>query len=386
VTVAVDLESLLIEETKEAIYTTALDVATAVGVPVDTWQAGDPTRSLFHVEAEFLATLETLVANFIRSGFLDYAEDVWLKILAEQMYGVEVPEATFASTTVTLTNPTGGNYPIDPGDLLFKNSTTDKTYRNTTGGTLTPGPGTTLDVTVEAEEAGSDSSAAAGEIDTIVSGPAGVTCTNATAAVGSDEQEDDTTRQQCRDKLGALSPNGPAAAYSYVARNAELTGTSAVTRVRVYSDSDTGDVTVYLAGSSGGVAEPDRVLVEEAIATWATPLCITPEVLAATNVSVAVTYTVWVYASANKTQAEVEEDVEAALEALFAAHPIGGDIISPATTGSLYKSLIESTILSVYPEAFRVSVSAPAGDTALTNGQVAVLGTVTATVNIEVDP
>jgi hypothetical protein len=54
----------------------------------------------------------------------------------------------------------------------------------------------------------------------------------------------------------------------------------------------------------------------------------------------------------------------------------------------MFKSLIESTIRGVYPDdCFRVSVSAPAGDTALTNAQVAALGTVTATaVNFVSDP
>ena len=38
------------------------------------------------------------------------------------------------------------------------------------------------------------------------------------------------------------------------------------------------------------------------------------------------------------------------------------------------------------PEGFRASVSALSGDTALTNGQVAVLGTVTGTIHLEDDP
>jgi hypothetical protein len=372
---AIDLESLLVQHTKAEIYETALGLARALGLPVSTWQAGDPTRSLYHLEAQELASLEELVAGYISSGFLDYATGMWLKILAEQVFGVEVSEATYATTTITLTNTGGGLYEVDVNEYTFKNSTTGKTYHNTTSGIIASGPGTTLDLTVVADEAGTDSNAAAGEIDEIISGPLGVTCTNDEAAVATDEPDEDTIRQQCRDKLGALSPNGPREAYSYVARNSALTGTTAVTRVRVY-------VTIYLAGSSGGVAEPDRALVESALATWATPVCITPTVLAATNVSVAVTYQLWIYSTVNKTSAEIEEEVEEALEALFASRPIGGDIIPPAVTGSLYRSLIESTIRSLYDDAFRVTVSAPSGDTALTNGQVATLGTVTPTVTL----
>lgn len=379
------LASLLVQETKAAIYQKGLDIAEAIGLPVTSWRPGDPTRALFHLESEILATLEELVVNFIRAGFLDYATGIWLKILAEQVYGVTVPDATYATTTVRLTNTKGGVFDIDAGDLTLKNPATGKTYHNTTGGHLASGPGTTLDITVEADEAGSDSSAAAGEITELVTTLPGVTCTNASAAVGVDEQDEATTRQQCRDKLGSLSPNGPKDAYAYVARNKDLTGTGAANRVRVVSESTTGDVTVYVAGPSGSVAAPDLALVEAAIAKWATPLCITPTVLSATPVTVPVTYTLWIYKSVNKTSAEVQADVTAALEAMFAARPIGGDIVPPAA-GALFKSLVESTIRATFSQAFRVTVAAPAADVALAANEVPELGTVTATITFVTDP
>lgn len=382
----ISLASLIVVETKAAIYEAGLAIANAIGLPVTSWQTGDPTRSLFHFLSEMLATRDEIAAGYIRSGFLDYAEGEWLKILAEQQFGVIVPEATAATTTVTLSNAGGGYYEIEAGDVTLKNSTSGKTYTNTTGGILASGPGTTLDITVVADEAGSDSSAAAGEIDELVTTYLGVTCSNATAAVGIDEQDAEVTRQQCRDRIGRLSSNGPKDAYSDTARDMDLTGLAYVPRVRAYADSDVGDVTVVLAGPSGAVPEVDRAAVELAILANATPLCITPTVVSATTVTVAVTYSLWVYKSVNKTAAEIAEEVEAALEQMFATRPIGGDIIPPATTGSLYRTLIESTIREVYPQAFRVSVSAPSGDTALTNTQVAVVGTVTPTITLVADP
>ena len=87
----ISLATLLIQETKAAIYEYALGVANAIGLPVSTWQAGDPTRSQFHVESEMFATLEEIVVGYIRSGFLDYAAEaaatgnaksiLWLKVL-----------------------------------------------------------------------------------------------------------------------------------------------------------------------------------------------------------------------------------------------------------------------------------------------------------------
>lgn len=383
------LASLLVQQTKDQIYTFALGIANAIGLPVSSWQAGDPTRSQFHAQAELLATLESTVVGYIQSGFLDYATGDWLKILADQVYSVTVPDAVAASGDVVLTNTGGGVYILEAGDLTFKSTTSGKTYTSTSGGTLPAKVGSvngTLTVSVVADELGSDSSASAGEIDEMVTPLLGVTASNPLALTGVDEQDESTTRQQCRDALGALSPNGPREAYTYVARNSELTGTSAVTRVRAYGDSDTGDVTVYLAGPSGAIAEPDRVLVETAILTYATPLCITPNVLSAVSVPVNISYSLWIYKSVNKTSAEIEEEIEAALEQMFATRPIGGDIVSGAAAGKIYLSMIESTIRSVYTQAFRVEVTLPTADISLTNGEVAAVGTVLASINITADP
>jgi len=386
--VTVTLANLLVRTTKTALYETALSIASSLGLPVSSWQAGDPTRSLYHVEAELFEKLEEWAVGAISAHFLEEADGEWLKYGAKQRFNVDVPDATYATTDVTLTNASGYVYELAAGDLTFKNTDTGKTYHNTTGGSLAARVGIvngTLDVTVVADDAGSDSTAAVGDIDALVTALSGVTCANAVAAVGVDEQDPATTVAQCLAKLDAISTMK--GAYDYVARNPLLAGTSACTRVRTYtSTTDTGDVTVYCAGPAGGVTEADRILIEAGIVKYATPLCITPTVLAAANVTVPVTYTKHIYASSNKTAAEVAADDSDALLALFAGLDIGGDIIPPSDTGSVYQSLILSTILSAHPESIRVVMTLPAGDTALTNGQVAALGTVTATIVIVVDP
>lgn len=386
----VSLATLLIQQTKAEIYDYIIGIARALNLPVTSWQAGDPTRATMHAQSEALAYREDMSAGYIGSGFLDHAEGDWLTIQADQQFGVTRTVATDAGTDVDLSNASGGVYTYAVGDITFRNSTTGKTYRNTSGGTLAAKVGSTngtLTVSVEADEAGSDSSAGAGEIDEMVTVSTGVTCTNPLAAVGVDEEDDATLRARCRARRARATPNGPRDAYTDVALDPILTGTTAITRARSYGDSDTGDVLVYLAGPSGAVAEVDRALVELAILENATPLCITPTVTSCTAVTVAVTYELWVYKRSNATAAEVATAVETELEAKFAALPIGGDIIAPATTGSLYQSLIASTIRETYPDdAFRVLVTSPAGDTALTNSQVAALGTVTATVNLVSNP
>jgi uncharacterized phage protein gp47/JayE len=381
------LASLLVSETKAQIYARGLEVADALGLNTSSWVAGDPTRSLYHFLGDALSRLEEMVAGFIGSGFLDYAADDWLTLLAEQAYNVERVEGTFATSTVTLTNSGGGVFIVAAGDVVVKNTGTGKTYTNTTGGTLSPGVGEELELDVTADEVGSDSSAAADAINALVTTMLGVTVTASTAALGLDEEEDEALRDRCRAKLGMLSSAGPADAYNYVVKSSDLTGVTDITRARTVGDSTIGDVVVYVAGAAGDVDAASVTAAQLAVETWAAPICITPTVTNATEVLVPVTYSVWLYASVGEETPTITTAIAAALAGMFALRPIGGDIISPATAGKLYQSLIVSTIKEVYPDhAFRVTVSAPAGDTDLTIGQVAVLDDITATVTLEVDP
>ena len=386
----VSLATLLVQETKAAIYAKGLEVATTLGLPVTSWETGDPTRSLYHFVSNILSTLEGVAVGYIASGFLDFAvaranadptDRQWLVLLAEQVYGYEAAEATYATCTITLTNGGGGFWPdLQAGDLTFRNSSTGKTYHNTSGGTLNSGIGQTLTLDIIADEAGSASSSGATEIDEMVTTLLEVTCSNPTAAIGLDAESPSSIAAGCRAKLGSLSPNGPRAAYEYVATRSALTGTSNVTRARSVGDSATGDVLLYLAGPSGAVIEADRAKVEAAVLQWSTPLCITPTVASAVTKTIAPTYELWLYDTVGKTDAEAHALVQAALQTMMAARPISGDVIPPATSGYVYKSLIESTVASPFPgEVFRVAVTVPASDTAIAASEVPTLGTVTKT-------
>src|SRR5690606_14818917 len=101
-------------------------------------------------------------------------------------------------------------------------------------------------VDVIAFEAGSASSSSAGEITEIVTTMLQVTCSNPVALIGRDEESDPALRQRCRDSLGALSPNGPQAAYEYWAKSALRADGQPVNvnRVWVSTASSIGHVTV----------------------------------------------------------------------------------------------------------------------------------------------
>lgn len=378
-----NIDDLLVEETKERIYSRMIEIAQSLNVATDSWQPGDPTRSQYHVDAELLWVLEKVAAGLARSAFLDTSSGMWLVLKANQDYGVTVPEASQATGEATVTSGSAeALYTFDPGDVIFRNSTSGATYRNTAAFSIS-GAGSQL-VAIKADAPGSDGNAAPGEIDELVTAVPGVTVNNALSVLGADRPNDAAIRSLCRSKLGAYSLGGPADAYEYVAQNAELTGVNGI-RCRVFPDTSDGTVTVVLAGPNGAVTLAERDAVEAAIVQYANGTTNTPEVVSATNVVVAVPYALWIYSDVNKTVAEIEEAVEAKLEDMVSDHPIGGDVIPPAG-GILSRSLIESTILSAFPDhIFRVSVGLMTDATIPQTG-VATLGAITATISLVAPP
>lgn len=369
----VSLLDLIVTEAKQVIYDKALEVARRLGLPVDTWTEGDPTRSTYHVLAEILEQLELVASEFFKAGFLTNATGDWLALLAYEVFGVTRQEATYATSTVVLRNTGAGAYPIDAGDVVLRSSLSGKTYRNTTTGTIpaqvgvTPG---TLSIDVVADEAGSDSSAGANEIDEMVTVFLGVEAYTSTTAIGLDIEPEDALKQRCKNTRASVTAAGPAAAYVAVATNPDLTTAINVTKASVVADATDGTVTVYVAGPSGTVIEADRALAEAAILTYATPLCITPTVTAASEKVIDIVYTLKAY-DTGATAGDIATAVTAAFDAMFANLAIGGD------GGLLDKTKIQAAIFGAIAGVYSVTVSTPAANVSMTANEVARKGTVT---------
>lgn len=372
------LASLLTVATAEEILARGLTIADALGLDTTTWRTGDPTRSLYHFMAEVLATQDAVVVRYIAGGLLEEAEGDQLTLLAAQVYGVTRGEASYAGSDLELTNAEGGVFVFDAGDITFRSSVTGKTYHNTSGGTLSSFG--TLDVDWIADEPGSDSAVSEDDIDEMVTTFIGVSVTASGASTATDAESDSNLKVRCRDSLGALSPDGPADAYRYVALTSELTGDTETTKASVEGDNATGDVTVYIAGSGGAVTSGARDAVADAIAIWATPLCITPTVVAASEETIAITATVYIHSTVGELDAAIESAIETKLAELFDVTPIGGN------AGYLHRSIIVAEIKATFPDhIYNVVLAAPAADVALLVSEVAVLGTTTITV-VQVDP
>ena len=372
-------------EIRQSIY----DAIEALGVNTTSWKPGAVTRTIIAGTSIVLAGFSQLQAQLARNGFLELSEGDWLTVVARQNYNVERQAATFAAGAVTFDNTGGGVFAPGIGDVIVLNSTTSKTYRNTEAFTLAAFE-TGVSVNVEALESGTASNASPGDIDTLETVLLGVTVTNPSAIVGTDEQTDESLIEEALAKTGTLSPNGPADAYRFVAVNATTDdGTSAgVTRVTVDPDGN-GDTLIFVANATGPLSglTGDTTMpfgaVEEAIETQVCPLGITCATVNATALLVPVTYEIWVRSSIGLTVSQIETNIAAALSSFMSTQPIGGSR-KVAGPGFVFLEQIEGVIAATVGSAALIDLATtlPAGDTSVAVFEAPVLGAVIATTNI----
>lgn len=380
---------LSVDEASATIYA----ALAARGVDTTIWKAGSVVRTIVAALAIIVAALHSLISKIAASGFLTLSSGKWLRLTALYVYGVgtiadggdgSLSDGTFATGTVTFTNSGVGVYSSIPvGNLIVKNSTTKKTYRNTS--VVSIGSMATVDVAMRADEIGSASTSAATTIDTMVSVLAGVTCSNAGALVGTDPDDDATVRLLCEEKLGTLSPNGAPDAYAFVARTAKRLDGSAigVTRVRTIPDG-IGGIDLYLATATGGVTgsvgdtTTDLGKIDDDEQRQVVPRGITLRTHTATTASIAVTYELWIPLTDTRSDQQIKDAVTAALLAFVSTRDIGGDVI-PSSTGKVYLTALEGVVGSAIAGTKKWAVTVPSGDTAITTTQAPVLGSVTCT-------
>jgi phage-related baseplate assembly protein len=373
------LDQLYTAKTKDDVLAVVLEVAQAVGLPITAWQSGSVGRELLEICAQIASNYSATSTVAASGGLLDYATAAWLTLNAFEIYEVEREAATFGTCTERLTSTANVSYSLNPGDMRFYNTRTGKTYTSTTGGTLAPGNVTpqTLDLTITADEAGSASNAALGDITGIVTPLFGVTATNLEVLVGNDEETDDALRTRSRESMAKASPNGPGDAYNYFAKTATRStdGTViGVTRTNVVEGN--GTIFIYVADASGPIDDQDLSDVDSSIQLNCVPTGFTAVTFNANPVNVPISATVYLQRGATLTIEQLTTIVTDRLVAYFGAAPIGG---YQAGGGFIFTSAIIGQIFESSSQIIRVVLTAPTVDVALNSDQVAVLGTITLT-------
>lgn len=369
------VKTLSVEELKK----TLLNLLTTLGFPVTSWHKGAVYRTLVALFANALQPFVDVQVSIAKSGFLDWAEGDMLVLLADQVYGVTATPASFAVGKVTLNNSAGGSFHWEIGELRVYNPTTKKTYRNVAVVDLAPLE-TGLEVDIEALEIGTASSSNGGEITALETVAPGVTCTNAVAVVGFDRETEPSIRLRCRLQIAAVSPNGAADAYDYVARTVELNGGVVGVRTNGVFDSDVGDITLYVAGPSGALSGPDVTKIQDAIRKICQPICIDCTVVSATNLVVNVTAVAYVYASQNITSGEGSTILEAHVTNWLSSLNLGGDKVPP-DGGKLYVQALSGEVQRPI-DTVTATVSLPAANLDVAPNEVVVPGTISITVTV----
>lgn len=345
----------------------------------------------------------------IRGGLKDFATRGWLTLLAAQVYNVLRIELTFVTVPVTLTNSGPDPYSFAAQEVRVGNAVTKKVYANVSAFSLDAFGGPDDEVTADfiALEPGAASNADAGDITEMVTTFGGVTCINATVGAASDEETDEAIRARCTFALGALSPDGAADGYRFIATSAmrmpdgsygiilasdpPVPGAVSVGIIKVQvleHVPDMGDVTVYLADADGAPAGADVTGVHGLILKYTRAIGVAYiDTLPVTTLTVDITYDAAARASDGFTTPELEDMAQASLIELFASlrdNPIGG------IGGLFFRSAIHDAIMSARPtpEDPRPFVDVPfaalipAADVAVAAGELPVLGTVTANITL----
>jgi baseplate J-like protein len=380
----IPVDDLTTPLTPDQVLEKFLVILETMNMPARSWRQAGVARTILRTVATTYSGFTILMSNAIKAGFLETATGPWLTLLAKYVYGVDRRVSTFATGVITFVNSGGGVYPTVGTYAADQVRVTwvagKKSYTNTDVFSV-PG-GSTVYVNFRAVEAGSASSAPPNAITSLETPVMlGVSVTNATSVAGTDEETDADLRQRCRDKLSALSLNGPRGAYSYAAKSAvRLDGSPVdINRISVSASSSTGVVNVYAASPSGVPLSSDLVLVRASIEAIARPDSVTVNVFGVTPVALGATITVWARRTDGVSAADITTLVQSALQAMAQAYPIGGIPKPPSTQGYLYADNIAGTAKGAHPSIY--DIDGAGADLALNPGEVVTLGT---TVNVTI--
>jgi hypothetical protein len=337
------IEQLFRPASSAEVKTKLYELAEGLGLPVTSWLAGAPTRTLIAIVSTFYGSfVSPLIVLAAKSGFSGDATGDALTIVAKRVYGVDRREATYASTTVLVSNTLGGDYTspgFEPGDVVFLNSATNITWRNTEAFGIGPLQAS-VPVSVSADVIGTAGNTAPGEIDTLVTSALGLTVTNPDAATGQDAESDADLHQRDMDSLGALSPLGPADAIRYVALTPALNGGANINRIKMLPARGDGTLAVVVASPDGTPTAGDVLLVEAGLLAYAIRETDTLLLEGAGEESIAVAPTVYVSSSAGLTDSEWSVLITDTLVAWVAALPIGGVELVPASGFVFWRAIV----------------------------------------------
>lgn len=340
------IDEILQKATRAEYRARMVTMLVTLSVPADKWKSGGVASTMLTVCAALFAFIDSTIVGIISDFFLPLATGTGLVRLAYYVYGVTVPEATFATGSVTFTNSAGGIYPMAAGEVTVLNSSTGITYTNVDAVTI-PALGTAT-VDVRATTAGSVGNSSPAGIDTMNTTLYGVTVTNPAALVGIDAPTDAAVRQLCTNKLGVLGVRGVRTAYAYAVQTATNSVTDQpvnINRWSISESSHTGTVTLYVASPTGVPDADDVTGVATNVEALARPAGVTANTYAAAAVVYAPTITVYVLNAPGLDVDALKDAIDAAILTYISTYPIGG-VTASDDTNTAFTGLFGSGVAS----------------------------------------
>lgn len=333
---ALALTDLITPATAAQWTTTILGYCASLGLNTTAWQSGGVTRTILAVTANCLALVDSAVSKYAAGGYLDFAAATtvtpeygpgFLDGISQSVFSVTRNPSVAASGTITFTNSSASSYgPYAAGTFHVADPSTGAIYTNTAA--LTIAASTTTDAAFRADVSGGTSGAAA--ITAMVISLVGVTCTNASAFVGTLAETNAALVVRCKAKLATFAARtGGASAYQYFATATSETGYPLVvpiTRALPVADKISGSVVVYLAREASSPSTPDVTAMQTYLQSVCTPDDTTMTCAAATTTTA--TWHVTYYGQVGLSAA-----IQSAYVAFINTLPIGGSATENGTTG-----------------------------------------------------
>ncbi len=353
------LASLLAGLTSEETRDQLVQLATIAGFPATSWQSGSVPRTLFELESIPYSDLSRLIAQIASGGFLDFAEEGWLDLCAQQLYNLTRQPAVYARGLILLTDAESvGPVDITEAGQIFIESGGVR-FRNIELGTLALDG--TLELEFEAEFPGIAGNLPEGVTWTFSTSIPGLTAESSPPPGGSwltqqgtEQESDPDLRARCRARWGELGYGATDLAYKFWV----LTASAEITRVAVAEAVGDGTVSIYVAGPAGDISAPALEAAQDYVSARR-PQCVQPTVIQAEALTVALAGSI---KCRSGQTASAEVAVTAAMTAYFAALPLGATI---------YRAPLEAAILAAHSGILNVALT-NAAEILLAANQVAV--------------
>jgi uncharacterized phage protein gp47/JayE len=359
--------------TRNTVLEWALEVLKGFGFQTTGWQNGRIQKSMLRTFSTVFSDGTEMVATLTKMGINETASGVGLTLYSKSRYDNERIAAVRTAGPMVLTSTATIPYTIQVGQLIAT-TTTGRQFRNTTGGTLIAGG--TLTLQWEAVLAGAAFNVGNGAVSILVTPLAGVTISNPDSGsgnwfttIGADEEFDADLQRRNATKFATLSLEWVEAAYENFARNR---GARKVL-IDASNPRGPGSVDAYLAADFLVYSDPEMLAFQQAFAertfqteaVWPPTDSPYPSHVYCKKPS---TFTLdpqgVIYFDPSFTAAQVQQNVEQALDDFLTLMPIGGSNYSPGPSNVVMHSDLSDAIEDARG-VLAVTLTNPTGNTAV---------------------